>query len=193
MRKLVLVLLLIFAGLVLFTTSSLAVEGIWKNPKGIKVYIPPKDMLAVTMTHSFEEWQRKTNNYFTFQFVNTKSTAQIEVIFMDGGIPEVCSNDNALGCTKTIMYENHLGSWIKHATVYISRKNNNRVMSHTQVYTIMLHEVGHALGMNHTKEPTSIMYAGTNQSMAIKQEIQISDLNLLYKLYHSDTKKPQEE
>lgn len=185
MKKLVAAILLFFAGICMFCTEVFAASGIWLNTKGLKVYIPPKDMLTITMTHAFQEWQRKTNNYFTFEFVGTKSTANIEVIFMDGGIPEVCNDDGALGCTRTLITENHLGKRIRKATVYISRKSNNgRIMSNTQVYTIMLHEIGHALGLNHTKEPTSIMFAGTNQSMAVKQEIQVSDLNLLYDLYH---------
>ena len=189
MRKLVGFILLIFTGIFMLYTEALAANGIWFNTKGLKVYIPPKDMLTTTMTHAFQEWQRKTNNYFTFEFVGTKSTANIEVIFMDGGIPEICHDDGALGCTRTITTDNHLGKKIRKATVYISRKSNNgRVMSNTQVYTIMLHEIGHALGLNHTKEPTSIMFAGTNQSMAVKQEIQVSDLNLLYDLYHPKEK-----
>ena len=189
MKKILLIITFVVIVISLFSVKALAASGIWANPKGLKVYIPPKDMLTVTMTHAFQEWQRKTNNYFTFQFVNTKSTANIEVIFMDGGIPEVCHNDGALGCTQTTTVDNHLGSRIRKATVYISRKGlTGRIMSNTQVYTIMLHEIGHSLGMNHTDEPTSIMYAGTNQSMAVKQEIQISDLNILYDLYH-----PKEE
>ena len=181
MRKLV----LLFIIFVLSLPSVFAASAIWANPKGLKVYIPPKDMLTTTMLHAFQEWQRKTNNYFTFQYVNTKSTAQIEVMFVDSGIPDVCRDDGALGCTKTSMVENHLGQRIRKATVYISRKSNNgKVMSNTQVYTIMLHEIGHALGLNHTENPQSIMYAGTNQSMAVKQEIRVSDLNLLYDLYH---------
>ena len=189
MRKLVLVLLLFFAGVLIFTSGAFAASGIWTNPKGLKVYIPQNDMLTVTMTHAFQEWQRKTNNFFTFQFVNTKSTAQITVIFMDSGIPEICKSEEALGCTKATTAINHLGERLKRVNVYISRKSNTgRVMSHTQVYTIMLHEVGHALGLNHTDNPESIMYAGTNQTMAVKQEIRTSDLNTLYDLYHSKNK-----
>lgn len=185
MRKLVAIILSFFTCVFMLCTEVFAANGIWFKTKDLKVYIPPKDMLTTTMTHAFQEWQRKTNNYFTFEFVGTKSTANIEVIFMDGGIPEVCNDHGALGCTRTITTENHLGKRIRKATVYISRKSNTgRVMSNTQVYTIMLHEIGHALGLNHTKEPTSIMFAGTNQTMAVKQEIQVSDLNLLYDLYH---------
>ena len=62
MRKLV----LLFIIFVLSLPSVFAASAIWANPKGLKVYIPPKDMLTTTMLHAFQEWQRKTNNYFVF-------------------------------------------------------------------------------------------------------------------------------
>ena len=45
--------------------------------QGLKVYIPQKDMLATTMKHAFMDWQKHTGGNFTFEFVGTKSTANL--------------------------------------------------------------------------------------------------------------------
>lgn len=153
--------------------------------QNLKVYIPPKNVLSLTMKHAFMDWQKHTNNNFTFEYVNTKSTANIEVLFVEGGIFAICKIDDALGCTHYKVQQTlHGNKRIKDATIYISmRDNQGKFMTKNQVYTIMLHEIGHALGLPHSQDPTSLMYEGTNAQMAEGQEIRQSDIDALYKLY----------
>lgn len=68
--------------------------------------------------------------------------------------------------------------------IYISVNDmHGKPMTKNEVYTIMLHEIGHALGLGHSKNPKSLMYEGTNSEMAEGQEILPEDVQALYELY----------
>ena len=153
--------------------------------QGLKVYIPQKDMLSTTMKHAFMDWQKHTNGNFSFVFVGTKSTANIEVIFIESGMTNICHNDKALGCCKYVPAPTvHGNKRILGAKVYISVNGlDGKPMTKNQVYTIMLHEIGHSLGLKHSEDKNSLMFEGTNSEMAEGQEIQPEDVKALYKLY----------
>ena len=153
--------------------------------QGLKVYIPQKDMLSTTMKHAFMDWQKHTGGNFTFEFVGTKSTANMEVIFIESGMGTICRNDKALGCCSFVSAKTvHGNKRILGVKIYISVYDmNGKPMTKNQVYTIMLHEIGHALGLKHSKDKKSLMYEGTNSEMAEVQEIQPEDVKTLYELY----------
>lgn len=170
------------------TTTSKSYEDakpILIKTQGLKVYIPPKDMLSTMMKHAFMDWQKHTDGNFTFEFVGTKSTANIEVLFIESGMSHICRSGDALGCTTYTQARTLYGNKrILGAKVYISVYDvNGKPMTKNQVYTIMLHEVGHALGLSHSPNKNSLMYKGTNSTMAEVQEIQPEDVKALYELY----------
>jgi len=151
----------------------------------LKVYIPPKDILTTTMKHAFMDWQKHTEGNFSFEFVGTKSTANIVVIFIESGMTNICKNGDALGCTTYVPAKTLYGNKrILGTKIYISvNDTNGKPMTKNQVYTIMLHEIGHALGLGHSKDKKSLMYEGTNSQMAEGQEIREDDIKKLYELY----------
>ena len=153
--------------------------------QGLKVYIPQKDMLSTTMKHAFMDWQKHTNGNFSFEFVGTKSTANIVVVFVESGMNTICKRQEALGCTKFHSARTVYGNQrILVAKIYISMYDQDgKSMTSNQIYTIMLHEIGHALGLKHSEDQNSLMYESTNSQMADKQEIQPEDSETLYELY----------
>lgn len=174
--------ILIPEALMLFLTvcaiSAYAI-GVWNNPQNIKVYIPPNDDKSQMMKKAFEEWQAKTNNKFAFKFVNKIEASQINVIFIEKDLTNYCGNKLAMGCSQ--MYFNQGGI---HSRIYIAkRRPKGLLLSNTQVYAIMRHEIGHSLGLAHTKQANRIMYDGTNLGIAIRQNIQKEDIEELFNLY----------
>lgn len=164
------------AGL-LFANSCFAY--ILNNHSNIKVYIPQNDDKSQMMKKAFEEWQAKTGNVFRFQYVNDIRNSQIDVVFIEKDLTSYCGNNLAMGCSKQSFFNGTL-----HSKIYIAkRRPRGLLLSNTQVYAIMRHEIGHSLGLEHCNNVNRIMYDGTNLGIAIRQNIQKEDVEELFKIY----------
>ena len=79
---------------------------------------------------------------------------------------------------------------IVHSTIYIAkRRPKGLLLSNTQVFAVMRHEIGHSLGLAHTKNYNDIMYPMTNLAIATRQDIRSGDIQALYKLYGINPRK----
>lgn len=151
----------------------------WNNPKNITVYIQPNDDKTALMKKAFEDWQRKTKNNFVFKYEKSFDSADIDVIFAEKDLTNYCGSPEAMGCS-----QNYRHGGVMHSTIYIAkRRPKGLLLSNTQVFAIMRHEIGHSLGLAHSKNWNDIMYASTNLGIAIRQDIQDNDLRTLYTLY----------
>ena len=187
-------LFLIFSWMIVFGISFMLTSYVdaasqrsfkWTNPKGIKTYIPPKHRHTPMMKRAFAEWSRKTNNKIVFRYVGTKTEADIVVRYFDK-IEDCGETNNAIGCAR---YTGHscTQSACKFRFVYIDiadeTVNGRDLSDKVEVYTTMLHEIGHAIGLKHNEtNKYSIMSVAPNRSV-LKQEIDRDDLNQLAEIY----------
>lgn len=178
---------LICALMFLITTVCFALEKPRWVGQPIYVYIPKYGNMSVLMKQAFQSWERQSKSLVRFKFVDSPSNANIEVEFVD--FVSNCNSDHAVGCTEMSMR----GSQYYKAYVTIGTKEYQRsyqggrytrkIVERTKdhIYGVMLHEAGHAIGLDHSPNSGSIMYPYDLDSM---QYLTKEDMRLLYNKYH---------
>ncbi len=157
MKKFIISLLIIFAGVFFFSLKSFAVGnyGANWNKQIIKVYIAD-DSYAEMMKRAFDKWVQKCNGRLKFEYIETPP-ADIEVEFGD----ETDGTDGDIGSYALTIK----GGYITKAIITIApnpTKNSNNL-----IYTVMLHEVGHALGLHDSSRKLGIMSTPVNENQDI--------------------------
>lgn len=173
MKKILTTLLIIIAfALTLFnrTEAGTSIDAPhWKSPE-IKVYVPADERQA-QMKRAFSKWENASYGKLKFVYI-TKEPADITVKFTD----KVDGADNPIGSYALTIQ----GMEIKKAEILIATKSKDiKKYSNNYIYTVMLHEIGHALGLpENTRKESSIMNKDVNE----KQDILKIDIMKLYHL-----------
>lgn len=153
----------------------------------IYVYIPQNGNLSVLMKQAFLEWETKSKSTVRFKFVTNPNNANIEVKFVD--FVTNCNDESAVGCAHLVprggqYYKSFVTIGTKqHRLEYVNGKPVETIETRPKdnIYGVMIHEAGHAIGLKHSDKPGSIMYPYDLDSM---QYVTDEDLKLLYKKYH---------
>ena len=173
--------------LIICTLACIAAERPRWVAQPIYVYIPEYGKMSVLMKQAFTEWQNESKNLVRFKFINSRDDANIEVEFVD--FVSNCNSSDAVGCTE--IYPNGAGQYrkayitigtkeyIRNPKNYSDRQIVERSKDH--IYGVMLHEAGHAIGLNHSENKGSIMYPFDLNDL---QYLTDDDMELLYRKYH---------
>jgi predicted Zn-dependent protease len=162
---------IIFAGLFLLSMPSFAVgdNGFsWAN-KNLKVYIPQNGDASGMMQRAFKKWQDKSFGQLTFTYVEKKDTANIVVVFANK--TDGTDNSDIGSYSLTIKGGNITSAEI---TIVPDFKKYSKDM----IYTVMLHEVGHSLGLTDSKRNLGIMHSPVSET----QDIISNDMIKLFRL-----------
>lgn len=157
MKKFVVILLIIFTGLFFWGAGVFAAGNYGPNWKkqNLKVYIQ-KDSYTDMMQRAFKKWEEKCNGRLKFEYV-TNPPADIEVNFAD----ETDKTDGDIGSYALTIKGGHI------AKAQITIATNPEKNSNNLIYTVMLHEIGHALGLHDSSRKLGIMSTPVTEAQDI--------------------------
>lgn len=174
MKKIFIIVVLVLLVTLSFAQLKTFAAVRWEFTKKIRVYIPEHEDSDL-MKKSFEEWAKFTDDKMRFYYVPRANSADIEVRFVEK-IEEPLS-DLTIGLTRTTKY----GESINHAVIWIADKTlDDKVLNQDIRYVVMVHEVGHAIGLKHSSDNKSVMFPGANAKM----EITPTDIAKLKQIYN---------
>lgn len=149
----------------------------------LTVYIEPKKQKA-SVLKAFGQWQSKSKNLVSFNFVNSPDKANITVDFKDK-LESTSTKESFIAGYSTPSYK---GIYISKSAIHILTidPDTQKDMGDDFIMATTLHEIGHTLGfVGHSPNVNDVMSATTTTP---KLELTARDVNTLNVFYRIDKK-----
>ena len=152
--------------------------GRWEDTK-ITVYVTDSEYQK-SIYQALSRYNELFDGYFKFYLTSKRDNADIKIDMVnhfssnaghDSGYMAGLTDNNFSGENRTLKK-----SWVQ---ILTTKPNSNKKVTQSEVYSVALHELGHALGIvGHSPNPSDIMYAASKADDLSKRDI--ATIKLMY-------------